>query len=231
LSYEPAPWIDGETELEVILTDQFGRTATRKFPFKIAPLPSPALQVSEELVLNRQTGLYEQSVTITNSGPREIAGFDLEINGLTGGVKANNAVQAPGDSWLIEHRHPLAAGASTVLVIEYYNPVRGTPINPQLSVQLVSQPEEDPRIEAGDIKVNRCISLDDGILIEFDSEAGQQYLMQYSDDGNTWKSSPIMIQAAGNRTQWIDRGPPRTDTKPADAKTRFYRVRLAPSTD
>ena len=62
------------------------------------------------------------------------------------------------------------------------------------------------------------------LLIEFSSRAGSLYEIQYSDKPTEWKLSPTRIRATANRTQWIDRGPPRTDTHPSDKSTRFYRV-------
>ncbi len=34
------------------------------------------------------------------------------------------------------------------------------------------------------------------------------------------------VRGAGNRTQWIDRGPPRTASAPALQNIRFYRILL-----
>ena len=67
--------------------------------------------------------------------------------------------------------------------------------------------------------------LDGGLLIEFTAAPGSLYEVQYSDDNADWKVSPTRIRAAGNRVQWIDRGPPRTDSPPTDKTSRFYRVR------
>jgi hypothetical protein len=41
-----------------------------------------------------------------------------------------------------------------------------------------------------------------------------------------WKSIPTVVPSAGSRTQWIDRGPPRTTSSLATQSSRFYRVRL-----
>jgi hypothetical protein len=61
-------------------------------------------------------------------------------------------------------------------------------------------------------------------MIEFPSEPGTLYQIQYSDDGTRWLDSLSRIRAAGTRTQWLDQGSPRTASPPGSG-TRFYRVK------
>jgi hypothetical protein len=195
---------------------------------QIDMVAAPDVVDQAQLVLNRQTGLYEHTHTITNVAERGIAGFDLAITGLPEGVEVYNASACEDDVWCVEHRQPLAAGASVTLILEYYAPVRGTVIDPEVAVSLVTEPESDPLAVEPGFAVDRCELLDDGLLIEFTATPGARYEVQYSNDNATWKVSPTRIRAAGNRVQWIDRGPPRTDSPPADKSSRFYRVRELP---
>jgi len=126
---------------------------------------------------------------------------------------------------VFNHRQPLAAGESVTLILEYFAPVRGTVLEPEVEVSLVTRPELDPAAENPGVAVERCELTDDGLLIEFAATPGALYELHYSDDMAEWKVSPVRIRAAGNRVQWIDRGPPRTDSKPADKSARYYRVR------
>lgn len=218
------PWEWGSSEVTVSVGDSAGNVTETILTFTVPDLPLPALQLAENLVLNRQTGLYEHTITITNPGAREIAGFDLTITGLPESVAVNNASGKEGDAWIVQHRQPMAAGASVTLVLEYYAPVRGTVIDPDVAVTLVTEPESDAAAELPGFAIDRCEMLPDGLLIEFTSVPGILYEIQYSDDATSWKVSPTLIRAAGNRTQWIDRGPPRTDSAPSSKASRFYRV-------
>lgn len=223
------PWVSGDCDVVVTLTDSVGNVTRQTIRFSLPPLPEPNLQVAATLTLNRQTGLYEHRITVTNSAAREVAGFDLAITGLPAGVTVNNASASANGTWFIHHRQPLAAGTAVTVLIDYHTPVRGTEIHPEIAVSLVSEAESDPAAGEAGLAVDRCEVMEDKtLLIEFTSVPGSLYEIQYSHDATSWKVSPVKVRAAGNRVQWIDRGPPRTDSPPSDQSSRFYRVREIP---
>ncbi|BCX46949.1 integrin alphabeta-propellor repeat protein [Haloferula helveola] len=225
------PWESGSSDVTVSASDPVGNVTESTITFTVPPHPLPALEIEESMILNRQTGLYEHTITVTNPALREIAGFDLTITGLPVGVEVHNASGEAEGAWSVQHRQPLAPGASITLILEYYAPVRGTVLEPQVAASIVTLPEQDPAAEVPGLAVDRCELVDDGLLIEFISVPGALYEIQYSDDFTLWKTSPTRIRAAGNRVQWIDRGPPRTDSSPGDKSSRFYRVRELPETE
>jgi len=189
----------------------------------------PALDASAAPALNRQTGLYEQTLTVTNHEPVAIPGFDLRITGLPEGVCVWNASDRTEDAATVEFRQPLAAGATATIILEYYAKTRGGAIQPTVTAALVTKPETDPAAPDGGFAIDRAVRLTDGtMLVEFTATPGALYEVHYSADAVHWKLSPVRIRAAGNRVQWIDRGPPRTDTPPSEAPTRFYRVNRLP---
>ena len=103
--------------------------------------------------------------------------------------------------------------------------MRGTVLNPRISAALVTEPDLDATASAAGLAVDQCMRQTDGsLLIEFTSIPGALYDVQYSADAITWTVSPVRVRAAGNRVQWIDRGPPRTDSPPSQNPCRFYRV-------
>lgn len=222
------PWIDGSASVLVAVTDSAGNRSEAGFVFSMPPHPEPGLSVETQLTLNRQTGLYQQTVTVTSHSQREIAGFDLEISGLGAGVSLNNASDQTGDGkWIVQHRQPLTPGQSVTLILEYFSSQRGAAaIEPHVTVGLVSMPQAAaPGDPTAGFAVDRCVRLADGsALIEFPSTPGARYEVQYSDDLTTWKKSPVTVTAAGNRLQWIDRGAPRTTSPPPADGSRFYRV-------
>jgi len=75
------PWQSGSSEVTVSMTDFAGNTTEHTITFFVPPHPAPQIDVADSLALNRQTGLYEHTITVTNTGAREIAGFDLTIAG------------------------------------------------------------------------------------------------------------------------------------------------------
>jgi len=220
------PWQSGTSDVTVSMTDSAGNTTEHTITFFVPPHPAPQIDVADSLVLNRQTGLYEHTITVANTGAREIAGFDLSITGLPEGVCVWNASDCTKGPTTIQHRQVLAAGASATIILEYYAKVRGTKISPTVTAALVTEPETDPPAPDGGLSIDRALRLADGsMLVEFTAVPGALYEVHYSTDGEHWKLSPVRIRAAGNRVQWIDRGPPRTDTPPSQAPARFYRVR------
>jgi uncharacterized ParB-like nuclease family protein len=73
--------------------------------------------------------------------------------------------------------------------------------------------------------IHQCLKMEDGgFLIEFNAEAGHSYRVEYSDDMRVWKTSPAPIVGAGTQVQWVDRGPPWTESHPSSKTSRFYRV-------
>ena len=65
-------------------------------------------------------------------------------------------------------------------------------------------------------------------LVEFKSLASRIYFVQYSSDLQSWKTAWPSMTGSGNQVQWIDNGPPRTESAPAGELRRFYRILVAP---
>lgn len=220
-----ADYRSGEASLTIRATDQSGVHAESLLRVTVPAIPAPSAEFESSLLLNRQTGLREQTLTFTNRGQRAIGGFDVVITGLPAGVVVNNASDHSGDVATIAMRRPLGVGESVTIVIEYFVPDRGIAFVPRIALS-VTLPEA-PRAAAGEaLAIERSLRMEDGaFLIEFSSVPGNRYEIQYSDGGGPWKASPAVIRAAGNRLQWIDRGPPRTETPPTAVGSRFYRVK------
>jgi hypothetical protein len=178
--------------------------------------------------LSRLTGLYEQKITVTNVAARAIAGFDLSISGLRAGVILYNGTATGESGATIAWHLPMKAGESVPMVLEYYASPRGTVPTPVISAALASLNAQALRAlsdAAPGFAVNRLVKQADGsVVIEFNADPGKHYRIQYSSDAATWNTCPISIQAGGTKVQWIDRGPPWTDSPPSSAPRRFYRI-------
>jgi uncharacterized delta-60 repeat protein len=197
-------------------------------------IPDPGSSaVTATTKLNRQTGLQEQTIHLVNDTTATVPAYNLIIRGLPAGVEVNNASETRADGSVVVYiRQGMQAHSTQDIVIEYYSADRSAvEINPQLSTEVVLNPPDltAPAGETG-LVIEKVTRLGGGeVLLEFTSEPGKRYQLQYSADGQSWQNSLPAIRAAGNRTQWIDRGLPRTDSPPSQAATRLYRVReLAP---
>ena len=68
---------------------------------------------------------------------------------------------------------------------------------------------------------------DGAFVIEFGTLCGGIYVVEYSADLKTWKSSPQTASGNGLTVAWRDAGQPATDSMPNTRTARFYRVRSA----
>jgi hypothetical protein len=66
---------------------------------------------------------------------------------------------------------------------------------------------------------------DQTFKIDFASELNRVYVVQYSSDLQHWKTVQTPLVGTGTLGQWIDHGPPDTDSAPATQAQRFYRLR------
>ena len=75
------------------------------------------------------------------------------------------------------------------------------------------------------VPIYRQLLLHDGsFLINFATAKNVTYFVLYSSDMINWKTSPQPVFGDGNPAQWIDYGPPVTDSLPGIQAARFYKV-------
>ncbi|MCW5555189.1 MAG: Ig-like domain-containing protein [Verrucomicrobiae bacterium] len=182
-----------------------------------------AVHANTSIELNRQTGLYEHWVKVTNTGDATVAGFQLLITGLSPNVyvyqaSGTNASAVP----YISYRQPLTPGSNVVLRIEYYSVDRSPPQPAVMMAEALSSPSPHPVTGTPfDVKAIRPLT-DGAVLIEFETVPGLKYVVEYSENLVSWKQSLPPIVAPGRRLHWIDAGPPKTESAPG--VTRYYRV-------
>lgn len=223
-----APYASGSSAITIQVSDAAGATASTSLGITLSDLPAPLLTIDSQPTLNRLSGLYEQKITVTNIAARTIAGFDISVSGLRKGVSLYNGSSTGTGTGTIAYHQPVEAGESVSLVLEYFATPRGTVPTPLINA---TQSAPDPRKLQGHVEnveafaVNRLLKQVDGtLLIEFNTNPGALYQIQFSKDAKNWKSCPTNIRAGGTKVQWIDRGPPWTDSLPSSVPARFYRV-------
>lgn len=179
----------------------------------------PVIETAGDLIFNRQTGLFEQRVTIRNNTGGTVNGFSMEASSLPDGARV---LSAPAGSNTFMVDGSIADGGTLQVVIEYFTPTR-TAFTPTLAV-LAGVPETPPSL-TGAFQASGFLAADGAFVVEFDSVPGQLYYIQYSDDAMaTWKTVIPAIDARGTKVQWIDSGPPKTISHPSTVSSRFYQI-------
>jgi hypothetical protein len=181
-------------------------------------------------VFNPQTGLFEQSVTVTNAGASTVAAVRLLVGGLRPNVMLYNAAGTNGARPYVQFNAPLNPSEAVVFLLEFYVPDR-QPFTNSLEAQAVLPPASTNL--TGGIVVDRVFvdtrSGNPRLVIEWASIPGRTYTVIYSDNSTgPWLAATPTIIANANRTQWYDDGPPKTASTPVSVSSRFYRVILAP---
>ena len=181
-------------------------------------------------VFNPQTGLFEETVTVTNNGSITVLGFRLNIGGLRSGVSLWNANGTNNGVPYINYNFPLDPSNATTVVLEFFDPTR-LPFTNTVSIEVITPANLSYTGTNGSVAVSRVfldtrLTNDPRFVIEFASTPGKTYAVIYSGSltGTNWLVATPSVKANANVTQWYDDGPPKTISKPTSVLTRFYRV-------
>jgi hypothetical protein len=213
----------GSYQLTARATDNMGLSATSSV-VNITMLDHPPI-AGGPATLNRQDGLFEQSVTITNPTPYTFTSVRVWIEDLAPLVYVFNATGTNGGIPYIDYLLPIAGGAAGSFVIQYYVASRIPPV-PTLVPQVLGADYGSAKLPPSAPVVDACQYMADGTFqISFFASTGYNYYIQYcSSLGSIWKTSPQVIAGAGTQVHWTDSGPLSTDSLPSTQATRFYRI-------
>ena len=182
---------------------------------------------NNKAAFNPQTGLYEQTVTVQNSGANTVAGFWLYVTIATRNVSLANASGNNGGVPYVQYALPLDPANSVSLILKFSDPNR-VAITDTFRVVAVIPSSASYVGTNGAVAVNAVFTdTRNGatrFVIEFASVPGKRYAVIYSSDLVNWQMATPSISATANITQWYDDGPPETDSKPGAVRGRFYRV-------
>jgi len=194
----------------------------------VSPRNVGTLTLQENEVLAMQTGLMVQQLAVKNDNPVTAAGFRVVITGLPEDVTVYNAAgTTPDGHSFVSYPQALAPGETMTLTIEFFSRRRSAEFTPQYEIQLLAAGDDSLSAPVGEkFAIERSVRMEGGsILIEWKSEPGEQFIVEYSADMQEWKrAGDAVILAGANRTQWIDSGAPKTDVHPREASSRYYRV-------
>jgi uncharacterized repeat protein (TIGR01451 family) len=180
--------------------------------------------------INRQNGLTEQSILLSNTGTTNVPAARIVVTGLTN--QLFNATGTNNGSPFVYYSAPLAVGQSVNLLLQY-SPRGFFPFtNGQLQAFAVPLPNWTPPAESStstNLNITRIVTLTNGnMLIEWPAITNRTYTVVYSDNVlfSNAMIAPPSIAAPANEVQWIDYGPPATTSAPTSSSARFYRVLL-----
>lgn len=221
----------GTYALSAQATDNLGLSANSAI-VTITVLDGPPFEVGP-LVLNRQTGLFEQTVRLSNPSPLPIVAVQLAItNPLPPGVWLWNASGTNAGQVFVQHDSPVPALGWVDFHLEYYLTNRPAVtnltdaagvFNPGYRARLVPPAAPPNPPVTNTIPVTPIVLTNGNFLVEFSTEASRFYYVQYSGDLTNWRTAVPAVIGVGSRVQWIDSGPPKTESPPSSVPSRFYR--------
>lgn len=194
---------------------------------------------------NPQTGLFEESVTVTNIGAVVVHALRIYIGGLPSSVTIYNATGTNNGVPYVEYDPPYNSpltnnppGNFVTFLLEFYEAVP-LPFTNSLTAVAINPPVAAPitgtiiniTTNFVDYRFTNSIPGDLRYVIVFNNSIpGRTYTIEYSTDMVTWSIAVPSIVASANATQWYDDGPPETVSKPFTPSTprRYYRVLLDP---
>jgi uncharacterized repeat protein (TIGR01451 family) len=216
------------------LTNNNGTLPASQHSVPVAP-SYVGISLVGSIVFNPQTGLYEQTVNVTNTGNVTFAAlrlFSTVISNTTPPIQLRNAAGTNNGRPYVQFNAPLDPGNYVTFILEFYNPLRVA-----FSTLLEAEATLPPVLTAstnGAVSITRIFQDNQPghtgrIVIEWTSTPGRIYTVIYSDDGAiTWRTATPSVTAVANSTQWYDDGPPKTISAPSSVPSRVYRVIQSP---
>jgi hypothetical protein len=189
---------------------------------------TPTLTVLGNLTLSTQDGFLWLTNVVCNPINSLAKAMRITIHGITNSsIKVVNATGTNNGLPFVASAGAIMPGSCWTNVIKFYDPL-GVAFHPTLTVDLVDagatsiSPDGTPQpVFLGKFLKNGTF------LVEFVTVSARTYYVQYSSDMVNWKTVPTPFAGTGQHTQFVDSGPPATESLPSINTARFYRVLLA----
>jgi uncharacterized repeat protein (TIGR01451 family) len=176
------------------------------------------------IVFNPQTGLFQQTFQVTNISGGTASAVRVAVPDLPSNVVLYNATGSTNGVPYVEYDQPLPNGSNVTFLLEYYESSREPFVSTNFVVTVVAAVSV-PLQKGTYLQLDTAPFLSQGELtIEFATVPGHTYVVQYSSDMVTWLEATPPILAKNTRTQWVDSGPPETQSPPGSPGQRFYRI-------
>jgi VCBS repeat-containing protein len=207
----------GNYQFRAIATDNFGLTATSAVVN--VDVITNFVSATGPILLNLQTGLFEQYVTISNRTSETWAnGVRLFVQNLDTTNRVWNATGTNGGVPYLDRIVSVPAGGSTTLTVQYYVPNARTVPNPTLvAIPFPSSqaPIGSPMVAPHITRIHRVAN---GVEVHFTTQSARFYFLQSSEDLVHWTSSSVPIAGTGAEVV----------SPQSCVGNRFYRVLMVP---
>ena len=206
----------GDYAFRAVATDVCGLVTTSSV-VNVHVVSNPPIVALGPIGLNRQNGLFEQSVRVTNPTPFPWPnGLRIYISNLDPTNRVWNATGTNNGLPYVEKTSFVAAGGSQDFLIQYYVPFpRVTPTNTLTAVPNPASAESSVAL-----RLERALPLTNGqFSLEFLSRKDRLYYLQRTEDHLRWSTVGGLIIGTGQRIQQFDGGV---------GSKRFYRVVCLP---
>jgi hypothetical protein len=218
--------------------------ASQPLPLKYAPagdageLPATApllpLWTTNAPALNRQSGLIEQALQLTNPGDM-LSNVRLYVQGLDVDSRSNRIQMFNAIGSTVVGTNVIALldlggmgpGEARSYTLEYYVSDRNPAIvNPTLDFRSVPAAVVIP--SGTELAIHNYRFTNGVFLVEFPTRAGYRYYVQYAPavaetNAPSFKTSLPAVFGTGSYVQWLDNGPPKSDPLPINGM-RLYRL-------
>ena len=225
------------TTEDLNLSNNNGSASGSRVQTDVVPIPF-GIRIGTN-VFNPQTGLFEQTVIVTNTGNATASAIRLlawNFTTLTNGAPRTNVwlwnyhgVANDGRRY-VQYNGGVNPGAWVTFHLEYYAPTR-VPFTNSLEAQVTLPVPATTNLSGGvliDVAFADNRPSDPRFVIEWASIIGRNYTVIYSDSlTGPWTAATPTVTATATRTQWYDDGPPKTASEPLIG-SRYYRVILNP---
>jgi hypothetical protein len=182
------------------------------------------IEVIGALTLDPKSGLLTQTVRLTNTLTRTPAGIRIWIDNIPQHIAVLNAYGYIDGRPYIDFLQALLPGQSVDVSIWFFPRDHKTIPAPTYSIEEINPPVIPPLNNANG-QIQPHIKLRNGYsFLEFSTKRGVTYYIQYSADLQIWKTAQPVVTGTGAKAQWIDEGPPRTESKPYQDAIRYYRI-------
>ena len=198
----------------------------------LLPMDPQAVSIGA-LGLDRQTGFQQQTLLFANPGNSFIPNTRITVSNLGNDSLTNLITLANSQGLLVPWLTPyvdlggIAPAETREALMQFYVTDRVTTPTPTYAV--LGTPGFTPPTPSGAVLPNVTTRWTNGlVLVEFPTIPTYRYYIQYASsmagftNGNFQTSFPPMI-GTGSQRQWLDSGPPRTQSPPVEG-SRFYRV-------
>ena len=174
-----------------------------------------------------QSGLMLQYITVSNVTAGTYSAVRVTLHLTQSGITVYDATgtNANGDAY-VQYNYPVLPHSSVTFAVEYYVANRTTIPNPTISVTLVSPqaPLPVPKGTTVQIVQRSILSVPDSFLVGFQTQLNATYDVLYSSDMVNWTVVVPAVKGNGSEVQWLDLGPPLTQSPPSATTHRCYQI-------